>query len=238
MISVCIATYNGSKYIKEQIDSILPQLDECDEIIVSDDSSTDNTLSILKSYHDRRIIIFTNQKFNSPIYNFENALKHAKGDIIFLSDQDDIWEFNKVQVMISFLQKKSLVVSDCYIINQDKNVICDSLFNGKLPNAGVFINILRNHYIGCCMAFRREILNAALPFPSSLAMHDIWLGLCASAFYSAVFIPNRLIKYRRHNSNASPTLENSNLPLLYRVQYRWTLIIALVRRALKISKHL
>ena len=101
MISVCIATYNGSKYIKEQIDSILPQLDECDEIIVSDDSSTDNTLSILKSYHDRRIIIFTNQKFNSPIYNFENALKHAKGDIIFLSDQDDIWEFNKVQVMIS-----------------------------------------------------------------------------------------------------------------------------------------
>ena len=153
MISVCIATYNGSKYIKEQIDSILPQLDECDEIIVSDDSSTDNTLSILKSYHDRRIIIFTNQKFNSPIYNFENALKHAKGDIIFLSDQDDIWEFNKVQVMISFLQKKSLVVSDCYIINQDKNVICDSLFNGKVPNAGVFINILRNHYIGCCMAF-------------------------------------------------------------------------------------
>lgn len=238
MISVCIATYNGSKYIKEQIDSILPQLDECDEIIVSDDSSTDNTLSILKSYHDRRIIIFTNQKFNSPIYNFENALKHAKGDIIFLSDQDDIWEFNKVQVMISFLQKKSLVVSDCYIINQDKNVICDSLFNGKVPNAGVFINILRNHYIGWCMAFRREILNAALPFPSSLAMHDIWLGLCASVFYSAVFIPNRLIKYRRHNSNASPTLENSNLPLLYRVQYRWTLIIALVRRALKISKHL
>lgn len=131
-----------------------------------------------------------------------------------------------------------MVVSDCYIINQDKNVICDSLFNGKVPNAGVFINILRNHYIGCCMAFRREILNAALPFPSSLAMHDIWLGLCASAFYSAVFIPNRLIKYRRHNSNASPTLENSNLPLLYRVQYRWTLIIALVRRALKISKHL
>lgn len=157
MISVCIATYNGSKYIKEQIDSILPQLDECDEIIVSDDSSTDNTLSILKSYHDRRIIIFTNQKFNSPIYNFENALKHAKGDIIFLSDQDDIWEFNKVQVMISFLQKKSLVVSDCYIINQDKNVICDSLFNGKVPNAGVFINILRNHYIGCCMAFRRVL---------------------------------------------------------------------------------
>lgn len=140
--------------------------------------------------------------------------------------------------MISFLQKKSLVVSDCYIINQDKNVICDSLFNGKVPNAGVFINILRNHYIGCCMAFRREILNAALPFPSSLAMHDIWLGLCASAFYSAVFIPNRLIKYRRHNTNASPTLENSTLPLLYRVQYRWTLIIALVRRALKISKHL
>ena len=83
MISVCIATYYGGKYIKEQLDSILFQLGKDDEVIISDDSSTDDTLSILESYHDERIVILTNQKFHSPVYNFENALKSAKGDFIF-----------------------------------------------------------------------------------------------------------------------------------------------------------
>lgn len=108
MISVCIATYNGGKYIKEQLDSILFQLGKDDEVIISDDSSTDDTLSILESYHDERIVILTNQKFHSPVYNFENALKSAKGDFIFLSDQDDIWEPTKVEVMLDSLKGTSI----------------------------------------------------------------------------------------------------------------------------------
>ena len=233
MISVCIATYNGGKYIKEQLDSILFQLGKDDEVIISDDSSTDDTLSILESYHDERIVILTNQKFHSPVYNFENALKSAKGDFIFLSDQDDIWEPTKVEVMLDSLKFKSLVVSDCCVIDQHKKIVCDSLFNSKIPTVGILSNILHNHYIGCCMAFRREVLNKALPFPPSLAMHDIWIGLCAATFYSATFLPNRLIKYRRHGNNASPELGKSDLPLLYRIQYRWILIMALLRRILQ-----
>ncbi|MDE5758415.1 MAG: glycosyltransferase, partial [Allobaculum sp.] len=91
MISVCIATYNGERYIETQIRSILDQLNEDDEIIISDDSSTDRTLDIIRSLNDSRIKLFAGNKFHSRTFNFENALKQATGDFIFLSDQDDIW---------------------------------------------------------------------------------------------------------------------------------------------------
>lgn len=230
MISVCIATYNGGKYIKEQLDSILPQLGTKDEIVVSDDSSTDNTLDILFSYDDSRIKVYSNQHFHSPIFNFENALIHAKGDFIFLSDQDDIWESNKVQVMLDALRYAVLVVSDCTMVDKNLKLIKESFFNHKVRKKGVISNLIRNNYLGCCMAFRREVLCKALPFPKCIAMHDIWLGLCASAFYSVEFIPDKLIKYRRHGNNASPTGEKSHYKISYRIIYRIQFIVALMRR--------
>lgn len=230
MISVCIATYNGEKYIKKQLDSILPQLGTEDEIIISDDSSTDNTLDILYSYVDSRIKIYSNQHFHSPIFNFEYTLIHAKGDYIFLSDQDDVWESNKVQVMLNALKRAALVVSDCTVVDKNMKVIKKTFFRDKIRKKGVINNIISNNYLGCCMAFRREVLCKALPFPKSIAMHDIWLGLCASAFYSVEFIPDKLIKYRRHGENASPTGEKSNLKILYRIIYRIQFVVALVER--------
>ena len=90
MISVCMATYNGEKYIQEQIDSILCQLSKDDELVISDDHSTDATCDIIKSYNDRRIKLFLNELAKGVTHNFENALLHSKGDIIFLADQDDV----------------------------------------------------------------------------------------------------------------------------------------------------
>lgn len=228
-ISICIATYNGSKYIREQIDSILPQLGESDEIIISDDSSTDNTLEIVRSYKDKRIKIFSNNKFHSPIFNFENALKQAKGDYIFLSDQDDIWMENKVDKMMEALKQFSLVVSDCYVVDKDCNIIRESFFHAK-PATGIMKNLIKNNYLGCCMAFRRELLSKALPFPKRIAMHDIWLGLCGTLFYKTTFIPDKLIMYRRHGGNASPTAEKSNYGLMYKLSYRIDIIFCLVKR--------
>lgn len=91
MISVCMPTYNGEKFIRIQLESILSQLGNDDEIVISDDSSTDKTVEITKSFNDSRIHLLENNTFHSPIYNLENALKNAKGDFIFLSDQDDEW---------------------------------------------------------------------------------------------------------------------------------------------------
>lgn len=228
-LSICIATYNGGSYIKEQIDSILPQIGKNDEIIISDDSSTDNTLDVIKSFKDKRIKIFPNNKFHSPIFNFENALKQAKGDYIFLSDQDDIWLDNKVAKMVEALKQYSLVVSDCYVVDKDCNIIRDSFFT-KQPTPGILKNIIKNNYIGCCMALRREVLTKALPFPKQIAMHDIWLGLCGSLYYKALFIPDKLILYRRHGNNASPTGERSKYSLKYKLCYRIELILLLVKR--------
>lgn len=229
MVSVCIATYNGEKYIREQLNSILSQLTVDDEIIISDDSSTDKTIEILREYKDPRIRIFSGGKFHSPIFNFENALKQAKGDYIFLSDQDDIWLDNKVAKMVEALKQYSLVVSDCYVVDKDCNIIRDSFFT-KQPTPGILKNIIKNNYIGCCMALRREVLTKALPFPKQIAMHDIWLGLCGSLYYKAIFIPDKLILYRRHGNNASPTGERSKYSLKYKLCYRIELILLLVKR--------
>ena len=230
MISVCIATYNGGKYIREQLESILHQLRKNDEVIVSDDSSTDNTLAIVASFNDNRVKIFPNNEFHSPALNFEHAIKMAKGDYIFLCDQDDVWKSDKVALMLQYLKKYTLVVSDCTIIDKDGALIRDSLWNNKIPRKDVFSNLIKNHYMGCCMAFRRELLKVALPFPSKIPMHDIWLGLNAACFYSTLFIPEKLLHYRRHGDNASPTTDNSTLSWNYRISYRIYLILQLLRR--------
>ena len=120
-ISVCLATYNGEKYIKEQLDSILPQLSANDEIIISDDNSTDDTINIIRSLNDERIKIYVN-KTKGIVKNFENALNNASGDIIFLSDQDDVWKNDKVKKILSaFSSDNSLtfVFSNAEIIDEN-----------------------------------------------------------------------------------------------------------------------
>ena len=123
-----MATYNGGKYVKKQIESILSQLGTDDELIVSDDSSSDDTGSIVRSFLDERIAFLQGNAYHSPIYNFENALKHSRGDYVFLADQDDIWHESKVATVVPLLHRYDLVVSDCIIIDESENVIHPSYF--------------------------------------------------------------------------------------------------------------
>src|SRR5674476_13034 len=115
MISVCLTTYNGEEYILEQIQSILCQIGNDDEVIISDDGSTDHTLKILNKQEDHRIKIYHNNNSKGIISNIENALTYAKGDIIFLADQDDVWLPNKVRICSEALINNNLVISDCYV---------------------------------------------------------------------------------------------------------------------------
>ena len=230
MISVCIPTYNGSKYIGEQLKSILSQLSENDEVIISDDSSTDDTIKIIKELNDTRIIIYDNNSFKSPIYNLENALKHSRGDYIFLADQDDVWEDCKVEKVMKQFNIYDCIVTDATVVDKDLNVITDSFFVQNNSKKGLFHNVIKIGYLGCCMAFNRKILEKSLPFPSKLPMHDSWIGFVAEKYGKVLFLDEKLLKYRRHGENASPTSEKSKRSFISKISDRVHLVFYLILR--------
>ena len=169
MISVCIATYNGERYIRQQIESIVCQLNVDDEIIVSDDGSTDGTLDIVKGIGDKRIKIIEGPGRKSPILNFECALKASKGDFIFLSDQDDVWKPDKVEICMKWLKTYHCVVSDAEVTDNRLKPLYPSLYAIIQVRQGrIYNTVWKNGYTGCCMAFRHNILEASLPFPKNI----------------------------------------------------------------------
>ena len=225
MISVCVATYNGEKFIREQIDSILCQLSSDDEIIVSDDGSTDGTIVIINCIGDKRIRIIEGPRKHSPTFNFENALKEAKGNYIFLADQDDVWKTNKVEVCMKWLQKYDCVVSDAEVTDSNLNPLYPSLYAIMQVRQGhIYNTVWKNGYTGCCMAFRRNILEASLPFPKDIPMHDIWIGNVAAYKYNMKFIPDKLIMFRRHNETISCNGKGSKYSIWQQMKFRWSII--------------
>jgi len=231
MISVCIATYNGEKYIKEQIDSIIFQISDIDEIIVSDDGSTDMTLEILRNYNDHKIKIILNDKNKKGfIHNFENALNKANGEYIFLCDQDDVWLPNKVSMILSELETVDLVYTNALMVDEKLREL--GILYTK-PNIGFFPNLKKNNFVGATMAFRRQLLYKALPFPDKIPAHDHWLGLVAELYGKTSFIPEPLILYRRHPLNVSQTGKKSTSSLTQKIKWRINIIFALLMRYLK-----
>ncbi|GAB4047134.1 glycosyltransferase family 2 protein [Spirosoma litoris] len=202
-----MATYNGELYIERQLKSILQQLGENDEIVISDDGSTDKTLQLINGFADRRIKVFVNKKHRGPIGNFENALLNSGGQYIYLADQDDIWLPDKILTINSLLKNHDLVLTDCEVVDQNGSLLQSSFFKHRGSSPGFWNNLYRNSYMGCCMAFRREILEYVLPFPSKIHMHDWWIGLLVEAKGRVIFYEKPLIKYVRHGGNASPTGE-------------------------------
>jgi len=211
-ISVCMASFNGEKFIAEQILSILEQLGENDELIISDDSSTDSTPQIIEQLqqNDSRIIFLPRNLFHNPVYNFENALKICRGEYIFLADQDDIWLPGKVDKVISLLKIHLLVTHDSTVINDLKQILLSSFFAHRKSTAGFWRNLYKNSYTGCCMAFKKSLLDTALPFPRKLQFHDQWLGLLAEAKGKTIFLQEQLILFRRHDNNVSPGINRSS----------------------------
>ena len=233
MISVCIATHNGDKYIKRQLETILSQLGESDEVVISDDGSTDETLSFIRDMDDNRLKVFnyiqpikTKHSHEYVCHNFENALKHAKGDYIFLSDQDDIWLPNKVEVCMRALQEHDLVLHEFMHIDENDIVTQELHYNGAFRRKNYFLRAGK-HY-GCAMAFKRKVLEYALPFPPYLLLHDFWIGILAETLGDFCFIEQPLIKYRFHVQNTSQ-IKN---PLSFKLSYRLKTMFYVVKRVL------
>ena len=232
-ISITMTTYNGEKYLKQQIESILSQLQDNDELIISDDASSDSTLEIISLYKYPNIRVYKNNKRLGIVKNFENAIMQSKGDIIVLTEQDDIWEANKLEIIRHYFKKTicNILVSDAFIINAKGNVICNSFYEFRHSGPGIFKNIYKNTYIGCCMAFRSTLKPFILPIPENIPMHDMWIGLLGEVFGKTLFIEDKLIYYRIHKDNN--TKLNKGNPRKFLI-WRFNLVINLLKRYLSI----
>jgi len=236
-----MATYNGAQHIEKQLSSILKNLDDNDEVVISDDNSSDKTLAIVNGFADDRIKIVLNAPDNrGHVTNFENALKHAKGDYLFLSDQDDIWYDNKVNRMIAALEKHDLVVCDCRVVDGEMKLLNESFYELLSSGSGLLKNFIKNTYLGCCMAFNRKVLEKALPFPKDIVSHDTWLGLVGELVGSCYFMPEKLQYFIRHGTNFSITdgkdaMNDQISPYSFveKLKMRWILFKNILKRQLR-----
>ena len=140
MNTVCVATYNGERFIEEQLRSILMQIGADDEVIVSDDGSTDGTLDCVARLEDSRVRILHSQT-QSCKDNFVFAMQHAKGDVIFLSDQDDVWLPEKYKRCMEELQHADLVCTNSILVNENLEIINPNFFSIYNSKKGILKNI-------------------------------------------------------------------------------------------------
>ena len=205
MMSVALAAYQGEDYIEAQLRSILPQLEQGDEIIVSDDKPGGATERIVRRVMaDDPRVIYVEGKGQGVVANFVNAIRHCRGDKIFLSDQDDVWLPDKVRrVMDAFDAGATLVLHNAYVTDKDLNITDYSFFALRGSKPGFVRNIIKNSYMGCCMAFDRKLLKKIMPMPKHLPMHDQWIGLMGEMYGKVTFLDAPLIYYRRTGNNVT-----------------------------------
>ncbi len=229
-VSVALAAYNGEMYIKDQIDSILCQLNSKDELVISLDPSTDQTREIIEKIQkeDSRVKLIEGPG-QGLIKNFENAIGHTRNEIIFLSDQDDIWKSDKINCVLEVMKDENILCTlhDAQVVDQDLSCIQLSVFGSTHPSLSFLKNSVKNSFMGCCMAFRKQLKKEILPFPEKIPMHDQWIGLIALKKGKVTIINRTLIDYRRHGNNESK-MEHSSIAQM--IRWRIDLFCALKER--------
>ena len=204
--SVAMAAFNGEKYIAEQIESILPQLRESDELVVSINPSTDRTKDIVEWYRnkDHRIQISI---CNTPgvLANFENAIRQCKNEIIFLSDQDDVWAKEKVEKQLKKFGDASIggVCHGCKYIDGEGYLMEIQPEQGLNREIKFWEILKKNPVQGSTLAFRKELTNYFLPFPKDIPMHDSWIGLWICSKSELIYMNDPLLLYRQHEGTVT-----------------------------------
>lgn len=230
-VCILLATFNGEKYIDQQLDSLLEQSVPADKILISDDGSTDNTWEILKfwqlKYPDKITLFKNDSPENGHVSNFSYLCEIAKDtqfDYFLFCDQDDVWLPNKIEVMLKecilFERQEGediplLIHSDLIVVDSNLRTINSSFFkHQKLPNPNhhkVPKLLIQNVITGCASLINRELLNKATPLPRETVVHDWWFAIIASMIGETRFIDQGLIKYRQHENNAIGALTKRGL---------------------------
>lgn len=220
-VAICMATYNGERFIENQINSIISQTYQNWNLYIRDDGSQDKTKDIIHTFakNNSNIFIVENDNFfNEPssASNFLSILRSIdlhEFDYFMFSDQDDIWHVNKIELMVSKINATEnnqgvpcLIHSDLKVVDEDLNVLSESFFNYRALNPNInSLNrlLIQNNITGCTMIFNKKLiyyLNFLTP-NSKIAMHDWWISLVAASFGNIDYVENATIDYRQHSSN-------------------------------------
>ncbi|MDE1176974.1 MAG: glycosyltransferase [Edaphobacter sp.] len=224
-ISVCMAAYNGEEFVEKQLNSILSQLGSRDEVVIVEDKSTDRTLSVIQLIRDPRIRLIQHERNCGVVATFQEAMENATGDIIFLSDDDDIWAPDKVAKMLEAFRSDhsiQIVTSGVSLIDKDDNATFDEIYSNQVKfRPGFWKNVVVNRYQGSAMAFRATLLAHILPLPKNVEfLHDAWIGTSNDRIGGKVaYIDEPLLFYRRHPRNYS-----RQISLLSRLRWRYQLL--------------
>lgn len=207
-VSVCMATYNGLPYVSEQLRSILNQLREEDEVVIVDDCSSDGTLQYLKTILDRRLRILANDVNIGHVRTFERTLREARNDIVLLTDQDDVWLPHHRDTLAAASARYGLAVSNFDYLNDAQPAArYDRLTDHDRPSVAATLGKIlfgRSPYFGCVMAIRRDVLQLALPIPTYVEAHDIWIAIVALMNRKICHVESATTLRRIHASNLTP----------------------------------
>lgn len=230
--SVVLASCQGGRFIGAQLESIVSQLGIGDEVIVSDDASTDNTLELVSGREDPRIRILRNSERVGYVRNFERAVAAARGELVFFSDQDDVWLPGKVDQLRRALMERPCVASDAVVVDEHLQELHPSYFrlHGTRGFSSLSI-IFRPPIIGATLAIRSTYLRTLLPFPAEIP-HDFWLSFNAAWDGALKVVESPLILYRRHSGAHSPTAMGRRRSLTRAGIERARLLREMVRRRL------
>lgn len=211
-VDILLATYNGEKYLQDQIESILNQTYTDFRLLISDDGSNDKTVEIINEYSkkDDRIVVFAQKENVGVVKNFEFLMKQVSSNYFMFSDQDDIWKKDKIEKSVKKLEEGyGLVYSDLEVVDNDLNIMYESYwklkgFEKKIKKYNNFESLYLNNFItGCTIISKKIYIEKVLPIPknTNYILHDYWLPLIISQNDKIAYIDEPLIKYRQHKNN-------------------------------------
>lgn len=214
-VSVCMAVYNGARWLTPQLESILGELRSDDEIVIVDDASTDDSVALIEALDDPRVRMVRHDANRGYVATFEHALSLATRDVILLSDQDDVWIRGRRDLLCAAVESADVAASDLVLLGDGaplphpltrrpwrlgRSRRSDRIRRQLTIWAGVA------PYFGCAMAVRREFLSTVLPFPTFLTeSHDLWIATAANAAAALEHVHSPSVQRRLHEANASPS---------------------------------
>lgn len=223
LVSIALATYNGEKFIAEQMESILNQSFQDFEVIIHDDCSADETYNLLRQFaqKDSRIVLKKNEYNLGFAKNFKTIVDDCSGKYIAFSDQDDIWDIRHLEVLLSIIENKDIACGNALLVDQDNNSLGFTMkdvvgMKTEIKSDQICWRLFLDNFVqGATMLVRRELCQKYIPVPDVVKFHDYWLALVASLNNGVAYTSEVVLRYRQHENNVTKNTRSSIIREIY-----------------------